>query len=415
MSDFLPESHVEGIVEAVQRGDYRSLVQSLPLLTEYNLAMHTSTPADRSRLKRALLESIIAQVVAPVPECNKTLMYEVAVELAELEAPQQASMLPSPLSPDSSNMMQLGFVVCLRFHTVSQAKQCLTALSSRLQLPGIPLDERPLSLRGAVRLGFSLRRNIPKPSGRTTSSDAPILDVFEQQPAAVTPAAWEAPVFSDVGELKAYLTELFAQWDSLLPAQREYYEANIGRVMSTTAGKAAPKVTTGASGAPVSASVQSATSSIADMKKKLEERRLELERKRHQEQKTPVTAPEAPPQQAKEPAAGGLSVLEKLAQKKALLQQRLSAATGAPDSADHVSGKSATTAPDDPSLPASTPACCLMHLLVAAPPNFPTKTDYARNAKTINPRALLKFHGIPMDVAARILNPRFLGGDSANI
>lgn len=58
--------------------------------------------------------------------------------------------------------------------------------------------------------------------------------------------------------------------------------------------------------------------------------------------------------------------------------------------------------------PQATPVVLLVHQLVPMPPNFPSKTDYVKQCKLINPKAVVKLNGIPMDVASRVLNPKFL-------
>ncbi|CUG89528.1 Hypothetical protein, putative [Bodo saltans] len=350
--------------------------------------------------ERYLLLAIVQSSLKQRAECNALLMYDCIVDDAVL-------------GDDRSEQQTVneGYVVCLRFYTVPQAKQCLLALQSAIPLLGLtPENGTRFATHGRLRIGFSTRKSIPKPPSQSTSSrdaSAPILDIHSEKPASEAPAAWEPPKLESDDELRAYLTKLFDQWDSLIPGQRQFYEANIGRVTQAQALTSQSKDV-----AVAAAPTAVAVADVSSIKKKLEEKRLALQRQREQQEAstTPATSEQSPSLTAlKElpaapaPVAGTMSVLEKLALKRAQLQQKQN------DSSDASPAQNAQKQSADSDKTAASAGTVLSLLtMLPMPPNFPTKTDYTKQMKFINPKVVLHLRGIPMDVSSRVLNAKFL-------
>jgi hypothetical protein len=344
--------------------------------------------------ERHLLLAIVQNVLRQRSECNALLMYDFIVDDAILGDNRGAEQMPNE-----------GYVLCLRFFTVPQAKQCLLALQSAIPLGGLtPENGTRFAAHGRLRIGFSTRRSIPKPPSQSSSRDAfaPILDIHSEMPASEAPTAWEPPKLENDDELRVYLTKLFDQWDSLIPSQRSFYEANISRVTQLQAPlqplQKEPNAT------PVG------IADVSSIKKKLEEKRLALQRQREQQDAAAASASketalsaarEAPASDAS--PSGTMSVLEKLALKRAQLLQK-----------QQEGGDTATLAlSKQPLAEAERPVASLVPTLsllsvLPMPPNFPTKTDYTKQMKFVNPKAVIHLRGIPMDVSSRVLNAKFL-------
>lgn len=351
--------------------------------------------------ERNVLHAMVLGALKQRPECNSLLMYDCIVEDAVLTS--------------DGSFPNEGYVLCLRFFTVPQAKQCLLALQSSIPLVGLlPENGTRFAASGRVRVGFSTRRLIPKPPALSSSSrdSAPILDIHSEKPASEAPTEWEPPTLANDGELRAYLVKLFDQWDTLIPQQKAFYEAHIARVaQQQPQQKAAEEV-----------SVVPATSSstggagpadVSSIKKRLEEKRLALQRQRDSQVVPPseATTAEAPsPASTSSPATGAMSVLERLALKRAQLQKQATEGA-APSDASQCPPREAHGAPTEQPKPVAAPLPPALSLLtmLPMPPNFPTKTDYTKQQlKSVNHKVVLHLNGIPMDVSSRVLNAKFL-------
>lgn len=326
-------------------------------------------------------------------ECQQPHLYEVDV------LPAVSSAGAGVLDDRSDD--RSGFVVALRFMSSELARAALIAMKCKLTIEG-----SGASL--ALRIGFSTRKDIPKP---------PLAKATECEPqGGVKQNVWVPPQWASLEELRVVLISLNSQWDTLGAEQQRFYNENISKIAtlansqqqgtSQQQSDAARSPTT-----PHSLLSAASTSSIADMKKRLEEKKLALEQKAKEADEKRKQEEEAEKKAKADELAASTSnkserdskviasthaLLARIAQKKAMTQQK---------QPSEVAEETIEQKRQKLERREIIETVTLAHVL-PLPPKFPSVTQNNDGISRVfaDRRAVLLLERIPFDIAQRILS-----------